>query len=141
MFPYRLTPYTLNKAYYSFHRLPDNKARFPPFEMTVFGHCSTSAPNISRKMCKYENDPFEYVQLPSANVREFNLTIDELKAIRDLNAPKYNIMVARDIFMLSYYLEGMNLVDILQVDFRKPYIEYYRTKTKNKKQEAVSKLK
>ena len=109
--------------------------------MTVFGHCSTSAPNISRKMCKYEDDPFEYVQLPSANVREFNLTIDELKAIRDLNAPKYNIMVARDIFMLSYYLEGMNLVDILQVDFRKPYIEYYRTKTKNKKQEAVSKLK
>ena len=29
LFPYRLTPYTLNKAYYSFHRLPDNKARFP----------------------------------------------------------------------------------------------------------------
>ena len=94
-----------------------------------------------RKMCKYEDDPFEDVQLPSANVRELDLTIDELKAIRDLDAPKYNIMVARDIFMLSYYLEGMNLVDILQVDFRKPYIEYYRTKTKNKKQEAVSKLK
>lgn len=87
-----------------------------------------------RKMCKYEDDPFEDVQLPSANMRELDLTIYELKAIRDLDAPKYNIMVARDIFMLSYYLGGMNLVDMLQVDFRKPYIEYYRTKTKNKKQ-------
>ena len=87
-----------------------------------------------RKMCKYEDDPFDDVQLPSANVRELDLTIEELKAIRDLDAPKYNIMVARDIFMLSYYLGGMNLVDMLEVDFRKSYIEYYRTKTKNKKQ-------
>lgn len=87
-----------------------------------------------RKMCQYEDDPFEDVQLPSANVRELDLTIEELKAIRDLDAPKYNIMVARDIFMLSYYLGGMNLVDMLEVDFRKSYIEYYRTKTKNKKQ-------
>ena len=87
-----------------------------------------------RKMCKYEDDPFEDVPLPSANVRELDLTIEELKAIRDLDAPKYNIMVARDIFMLSYYLGGMNLVDMLEVDFRKSYIEYYRTKTKNKKQ-------
>lgn len=36
--------------------------------------------------------------------------------------------------MLSYYLGGMNLVDMLEVDFRKSYIEYYRIKTKNKKQ-------
>ena len=35
--------------------------------------------------------------------------------------------------MLSYYLGGINLVDMLEVDFRKNYIEYYRQKTKNKK--------
>ena len=87
-----------------------------------------------RKMCKYEDDPFEDVQAPAANVRELDLTVDELKAIRDINPTKYNIGVARDIFMLSYYLGGMNLVDMLEVDFRKSYIEYYRQKTKNKKQ-------
>lgn len=86
-----------------------------------------------RKMCKFEDDPFEDVSTPSANVRELDLTIREIKAIRDLEAPKYNICVARDIFMLSYYLGGMNLVDMLEVDFRKNYIEYYRQKTKNKK--------
>lgn len=86
-----------------------------------------------RKMCKFEDDPFEDVTPPPANVRELDLTIHEIKAIRDLEAPKYNIGVARDIFMLSYYLGGMNLVDMLEVDFRKNYIEYYRQKTKNKK--------
>ena len=87
-----------------------------------------------RKMCKLEDDPFEDVPTPSANIRELDLTIDELKAIRDVDIPKYNIGVVRDIFMLSYYLGGMNLVDMLEVDFRKIYIEYYRQKTKNKKQ-------
>lgn len=86
-----------------------------------------------RKMCRYEDDPFEDVQAPAANVRELDLTVDELKAIRDLVPSKYNVGIARDIFMLSYYLGGMNLVDMLEVDFRKSYIEYYRQKTKNKK--------
>ena len=86
-----------------------------------------------RKMCKYEDDPFEDVQTPAANVRELDLTVDELKAIRDLESPKYNIGVVRDIFMLSYYLGGINLVDMLEIDFRKDWIEYYRKKTKNKK--------
>lgn len=86
-----------------------------------------------RKMCKFEDDPFEDITPPSANVRELDLTVREIKAIRDLEPPKYNIMIVKDIFMLSYYLGGMNLVDILEVDFRKSYIEYYRQKTKNKK--------
>lgn len=86
-----------------------------------------------RKMCRFEDDPFEDVPTPSANVRELDLTTEELKAIRDLEPTHYNIGVARDIFMLSYYLGGMNLVNMLEVDFRKSYIEYYRQKTKNKK--------
>lgn len=86
-----------------------------------------------RKMCKFEDDPFEDITPPSANVRELDLTVREIKAIRDLEPPKYNIMIVKDIFILSYYLGGMNLVDMLEVDFRKSYIEYYRQKTKNKK--------
>lgn len=64
---------------------------------------------------------------------ELDLTIDELKTIRDMEIPKYNIGIVRDIFMLSYYLGGINLIDMLDIDFRKDRIEYYRRKTKNKK--------
>lgn len=92
--------------------------------------------NYAKKhnMVKYEVDPFEFIRMPNANIRELDLTVDELKSIRDIDAPKYNIGVVRDIFMLSYYLGGINLVDMLEIDFRKDWIEYYRRKTKNKKQ-------
>lgn len=92
--------------------------------------------NYAKKhnMVRYEVDPFEFCRLPQANIRELDLTIDELKAIRDIVPSKYNIGVVRDIFMLSYYLGGINLVDMLEIDFRKDWIEYYRKKTKNKKQ-------
>ena len=91
--------------------------------------------NYAKKhnMVKYEIDPFEFCRMPSANIRELDLTIDEVKAIRDMEIPKYNIGVVRDIFMLSYYLGGINLIDMLDIDFRKDWIEYYRRKTKNKK--------
>lgn len=88
---------------------------------------------VKRNMVRFEIDPFEFYRMPSANIRELDLTVEELKAIRDLDAPKYNIRVVRDIFMLSYYLGGINLVDMLEIDFRKNWIEYYRRKTKNKK--------
>ena len=91
--------------------------------------------NYAKKhnMVKYEVDPFEYCRMPQANIRELDLTTDELKAIRDIKPTKYNIGVVRDIFMLSYYLGGINLVDMLEIDFRKDWIEYYRRKTRNKK--------
>lgn len=91
--------------------------------------------NYAKKhnMIRYEVDPFEFCRMPSANIRELDLSIDEIKAIRDMEIPKYNIGVVRDIFMLSYYLGGINLVDMLDIDFRKEWIEYYRRKTKNKK--------
>ena len=43
-------------------------------------------------------------------------------------------MKARDLFMLSYYLGGTNLIDLMAYDFRgKTMLEYVRTKTRNKK--------
>lgn len=85
------------------------------------------------KMVNYEIDPFDFVNMPASNIRELDLTPDELCAIRDAKIEKYNVSVVRDIFMLSYYLGGINLVDMLEIDFRKDWIEFYRRKTKNKK--------
>lgn len=88
-----------------------------------------------RKMVTYETDPFEFCRMPAANIRELDLTIDEIKAIRDVELEEYNLKVVRDIFMLSYYLAGINLVDLLAINFKNQTIlEYTRKKTKNKKQ-------
>ena len=82
----------------------------------------------------YDIDPFITARIPSAQKRETQITVEELKTIRDANLEHYNLNVTRDIFMLTYYLAGMNLVDILAYDFRTDEINYIRKKTKNTKE-------
>ena len=76
--------------------------------------------NYAKKMryVDFRVDPFITAKIPSAKKRETHITIEQLKAIRDAKLTKHNISVVRDIFMLTYYLAGMNLVDMLAYDFR-----------------------
>lgn len=85
------------------------------------------------KYVSYEVEPFITAKIPSAKKRETQITVEELKIIRDTDLGHYNLNVTRDIFMLTYYLAGMNLVDILAYDFRTDEINYIRKKTKNTK--------
>lgn len=89
---------------------------------------------IDMRYVKYEIDPFTKIKVPAAKKRETQITVEELKAIRDTDLKFYNLNVTRDIFMLTYYLAGMNLVDMLAHDFRKCEISYVRKKTKNTKE-------
>ena len=73
---------------------------------------------IKMRYVTYDIDPFITARIPSAQKRETQITVEELKTIRDANLEHYNLNVTRDIFMLTYYLAGMNLVDILAYDFR-----------------------
>ena len=89
---------------------------------------------IKMRYVTYDIDPFITARIPSAQKRETQITVEELKTIRDANLEHYNLNVTRDIFMLTYYLAGMNLVDILAYDFRTDEINYIRKKTKNTKE-------
>lgn len=88
---------------------------------------------IKMKYVNYEVDPFVTAKIPAAKKRETQITVDELKAIRDTDFSAYNLNVTRDIFMLTYYLAGMNLVDMLSYNFKNEQIEYVRKKTAHTK--------
>lgn len=88
---------------------------------------------IDMRYVKYELDPFTKVKIPTSKKRETQITVEELKVIRDKDLKFYNLNVTRDIFMLTYYLAGMNLVDLLEQDFRSNEICYVRKKTRNTK--------
>lgn len=89
---------------------------------------------IRDKKVQYETHPFEYYEKPEGNVRELDISVDEIKQIRDADVKEKSLRVARDLFMLSYYLGGINLIDLLQINFKgKTTIEYVRTKSKNTK--------
>lgn len=78
----------------------------------------------------YDIEPFEFCNKPAINSRELDLSVDELKVIRDLKIEKYNVRIVRDIFMLSYYLGGINLVDLLSINFKNvTIIDFCRKKT------------
>ncbi|UOE52648.1 hypothetical protein MTO98_16375 [Mucilaginibacter sp. SMC90] len=65
--------------------------------------------------------------------RKKKLTVQQIIAIRDLPLPKNTrVELARDLFMLSFYMCGMNAVDMYKlnkVDILPKRIEYSRSKT------------
>ena len=92
--------------------------------------------NYAEKMkyVEFNVDPFVTAKIPASQKRETYITVEQLRRIRDAKIDKYNVRTCRDIFMLTYYLAGMNLVDMVQYDFRNTdEVDYVRTKTRNTK--------
>lgn len=89
------------------------------------------------KRCGYVQfrvDPFFGYELPKMEVRESWISVDEVRRIRDLQTTKPNIQKCRDLFMLSYYLGGINMTDLLDINFdeQTEVIHYVRKKTENR---------
>lgn len=92
--------------------------------------------NYARKMnyVSYFIHPFVLIKMPSGNIRELDLSVEELKLIRDAKLPSPSLIIVRDIFMLTYYLGGINLRDLLAYNFKdKDQMKYIRHKTRNSK--------
>lgn len=89
---------------------------------------------VKMRYVTFEVDPFVTAKIPNAKKRDTFITVEQLKSIRDYTPSTHNMMVVRDIFMLTYYLAGMNLVDMLDYDFRNTEeVNYIRRKTRNTK--------
>lgn len=69
------------------------------------------------------------------------LTVKQVKAIWDCEAPQGGrIELARDLFMLSFYLCGMNAVDLYQLpesDELAERVNYNRSKTRSRRQDKA----
>jgi integrase len=89
---------------------------------------------IKEGYAKYEIHPFVYTKMPTSKVRQLDLTVDDFIKIRNLDVNDKKITIARDLFLLSFYLGGINLVDLLQVNLSGDKLTYIRHKTRNKKQ-------
>lgn len=90
---------------------------------------------IKMNYVNYPVHPFAVCRLPVARMRELDLTVDELKRLRDLPLRTRNLVQTRDIFMLTYYLGGMNLRDLLAYPFEESndVLRYVRHKTGGRK--------
>lgn len=74
--------------------------------------------------------PFRRYRIKTAQTIKRSLTIDELRILRDYNCEEHQRKY-RDIFMLSFYLAGINMVDLLNLPNNNSCkAEYIRSKTK-----------
>lgn len=87
------------------------------------------------------NSPFNHIDFPKLPAaRKRALTVEQIKAIADLDyttilqpgTNRFNF--ARDIFLISFCLVGMNGVDLFNcTDYKNGRITYQRTKTKERR--------
>lgn len=113
--------------------LKRNKCLSVATEGTVMRHIKVIInQGVKRRMVNYSVHPFIDYIIPASPVREIDISLEAFNRIR-LAAPKEKkYHVAHDLFCLSFYLGGINLIDLLQIDFRDTEVlEYVRTKTKN----------
>lgn len=90
--------------------------------------------SIRMQLVTYSVHPFTYWKRPADPERELDISVEDVRAIRDAQPRLKKQRIARDIFMLSYYLGGINLIDLLEIDFRGvSVLEYTRHKSRNMK--------
>lgn len=99
--------------------------------------------NYAEKMgyVRFFPHPWVTAKVPASNVRDTAITIEQMRKVRDLDISraKYGIRTSRDLFLLTFYLGGMNLCDILDTNWREVrtkrdgVLTYNRNKTEKHK--------
>jgi integrase len=97
--------------------------------------------DIKIPYCPFDN--YKIVDAPITKKR--NLTVEQLKYIKDCNVTNDSrAELARDLFLLSFYLCGMNAVDLYNLrssNIVNSRVEYNRSKTIRRKDKAFISIK
>lgn len=88
---------------------------------------------IRESVLKVEVHPFAYTKIPSATPKECDLSIEEFRKILNSDFKGKELSLARDMFLLSFYLCGINLKDLLSVHFDGSILSFQRIKTVHSK--------
>lgn len=92
---------------------------------------------IQMQQVRYDVHPFMYYHCQQGEPRELDIPVEDMRKFVGYKASSEGHQRAADFFLLSYYLGGMNLIDMVNYDFRgfreKPILSYVRQKTRNKK--------
>jgi site-specific recombinase XerD len=84
-------------------------------------------------LIRYDIHPFAYWHDLSRPFRDTDISVSDMRKIATLQTTNKHHIIARDALMLSYYLGGINLIDLTKIDFSKTdgKLDYIRTKTRN----------
>lgn len=113
---------------------------------TILGMINSIKVIFNAMKDKYNNEDTGEIRIPNDPFRKFvpiklkqsmnrNLTLSQIKDIRDLQLIKEKDVIARDLFMLSFYLCGANASDIFNSlnNVKGDRFNYNRVKTESKR--------
>lgn len=86
------------------------------------------------QIVSYDSHPFSMTRISPAPVRDLDLPLEDFLKIMNSEPETKKMQMARDLFMISFMLGGMNLCDIMKLDFRLPNVEYVRQKSAGRTQ-------
>ena len=75
------------------------------------------------------HDPFKKITIPKYRRKRKNIDIETIKKIRDYKPETEREEIARDVFMMLFYLMGINMVDLYHLNkTRSGRVEWQRSK-------------
>ena len=88
---------------------------------------------IREGVLKIEIHPFAYTTIPSAQPKECDLSIEDFRKILHTELTGKKLNLARDMFLLSFYLCGINLKDLINANLSGDTLMFQRSKTQHSK--------
>ncbi|WP_372936418.1 tyrosine-type recombinase/integrase [Mariniphaga sediminis] len=82
----------------------------------LFNKCKRHYNNPDIETEIIAHSPFKLVKIPQYRRKKKNVAIDIVKSIRDIKVETPRENIGRDVFMMQFYLMGINLVDLFNID-------------------------
>ncbi|MFV0588702.1 phage integrase SAM-like domain-containing protein [Bacteroides reticulotermitis] len=86
-------------------------------------------------LIRCDKHPFAYTAIPTPEPRELDISVNSIRKMinTDVSHSK-RLTLAKDMFLLSFYLGGVNFADLIQIDFSsEESISYIRQKSSEHK--------
>lgn len=99
----------------------------------LFNACRDAYNDYDTGAIKIKNYPFKKLNIPAVEVNtgQKAISVEDLKNLIALSVPE-NLAIAKDMFLLSFYLLGMNMIDMYSLtkkSYKEGHITYCRQKT------------
>lgn len=127
-----ITPVTVS----NFERFLRNKKKLNQTTTGMYLTRLRVLTNLGKKryFVKQDINPFQDCIIPQPMERNIDISIEQFRKLKSYSGKSRIEKIAKDLWFLSFYLGGINLIDLLKIDFSvSGQIEYVRTKTKNTK--------
>lgn len=127
-----ITPVTVS----NFERFLRNKKKLNQTTTGMYLTRLRVLTNLGKKryFVKQDINPFQDCIIPQPMERNIDISIEQFRKLKSYSGKCRIEKIAKDLWFLSFYLGGINLIDLLKIDFSvSDQIEYVRTKTKNTK--------